>query len=70
VQCTDGDGTVPLVSLGLLCRKGWKTKRLNPAGIKVVSREYKHVALPVYKDLRRAPPPPPSLHPTYLHQCR
>lgn len=36
----DGDGTVPLLSLGALCAGGWKTKRLNPAGFEVVVREY------------------------------
>lgn len=36
----DGDGTVPLLSLGALCAGGWKTRTLNPAGIKVVVREY------------------------------
>lgn len=36
----DGDGTVPLLSLGALCAGGWKTKRLNPADMEVVVREY------------------------------
>jgi phospholipid:diacylglycerol acyltransferase len=32
VLTTDGDGTVPLISLGYMCVKGWKEKRFNPAG--------------------------------------
>mmetsp|Transcript_6811 Transcript_6811/g.14261 ORF Transcript_6811/g.14261 Transcript_6811/m.14261 type:complete len:544 (-) Transcript_6811:1000-2631(-) len=39
---TDGDGTVPLISLGYMCAKGWKTKKLNPSGVKVTTREYQH----------------------------
>jgi hypothetical protein len=35
VQLGDGDGTVPLVSLGALCIQGWHTKELNPHGVKV-----------------------------------
>ena len=50
----DGDGTVPLVSLGLMCRKGWKSKKLNPAGIQIVTHELKHEAVPIYLDPRRA----------------
>lgn len=36
----NGDGTVPLLSLGALCAGGWKTRRLNPSGFEVVVREY------------------------------
>lgn len=50
----DGDGTVPLVSLGLMCRKGWKTKKLNPGGIQIVTHELKHDAVPMYLDPRCA----------------
>ncbi len=44
VMTTDGDGTVPLLSLGLLCQhpQGWRGARLNPAGISIVCREYPH----------------------------
>jgi phospholipid:diacylglycerol acyltransferase len=40
----DGDGTVPLVSLGYLCVKGWRDGRLglNPGGGGVVVREFSH----------------------------
>jgi hypothetical protein len=48
----DGDGTVPLLSLGALCAGGWRTRRLNPSGLKVVLREYPHKPGPVLKDTR------------------
>lgn len=40
VRLADGDGTVPLLSLGGLCRGAWMEGRLNPARSKVVTREY------------------------------
>jgi phospholipid:diacylglycerol acyltransferase len=40
IRLADGDGTVPLLSLGGLCRGAWMKGRLNPAGSKVVTREY------------------------------
>lgn len=48
----DGDGTVPLLSLGALCAGGWRTRRLNPAGLEVVLREYPHKLGAVLKDTR------------------
>ena len=39
VQQAEGDATVPLISLGLMCRKGWQSRRLNPSGMRVVTRE-------------------------------
>ncbi|KAI8819358.1 Phospholipid:diacylglycerol acyltransferase [Fimicolochytrium jonesii] len=39
VQTTDGDGTVPLLSLGYMCQHGWKQKRYNPEGVTVITRE-------------------------------
>ena len=38
----EGDGTVPLLSLGYMCAKGWKIKRYNPAGVKVKVYEMPH----------------------------
>ncbi|CAG8545945.1 21111_t:CDS:10 [Rhizophagus irregularis] len=38
----EGDGTVPLLSLGYMCVKGWKNPLYNPAGIKVITREFQH----------------------------
>lgn len=35
----EGDGTVSLLSLGAMCVEGWKRKRWNPAGIKIVTVE-------------------------------
>lgn len=39
VKTGEGDGTVSLLSLGAMCVEGWKHKRWNPAGIKVVTVE-------------------------------
>nr|CAG8460517.1 7371_t:CDS:10 [Entrophospora candida] len=36
------DGTVPLISLGYMCTKGWKNPLYNPANIKVITREFQH----------------------------
>ena len=38
----EGDGTVPLLSNGYMCAKGWKIKRYNPAGVKVKVYEMPH----------------------------
>jgi hypothetical protein len=51
----DGDGTVPLLSLGALCAGGWRTRRLNPAGVGVVIREYPNNPVAVFKDARYGP---------------
>ncbi|EIE21902.1 Lecithin:cholesterol acyltransferase [Coccomyxa subellipsoidea C-169] len=55
VRTSDGDGTVPLISTGVMCHKHWREKQLNPAGIRVVSREYLHEPVAAYKDLRGGP---------------
>ena len=34
VQLANGDGTVPLISLGAVCYDGWRSKELNPHGVK------------------------------------
>ena len=35
----NGDGTIPAISLGGMCVRGWKGKTpWNPAGIKVVTQ--------------------------------
>lgn len=39
VRMGEGDGTVNLLSLGAMCVEGWKRKRWNPSGIKVVTVE-------------------------------
>lgn len=40
----EGDGTVSLLSLGAMCAEGWKRKRWNPGGIKVVTVEVRALA--------------------------
>ena len=53
VHLSDGDGTVPLISLGLMCRKGWAPgSPLNPSGMRVVTREYKHKTVSLLQDPR------------------
>lgn len=49
----EGDGTVSLISLGAMCTHGWKLKRYNPAGVKVVTQEILHQ--PDELDLRGGP---------------
>jgi phospholipid:diacylglycerol acyltransferase len=45
VKFGDGDGTIPVISLGAMCVKGWKGKtRWNPAGIPVVTQGELRVA--------------------------
>jgi len=40
---SDGDVSVPLVSLGYMCVDGWKdNKRLNPSAVRVFTREFLH----------------------------
>lgn len=57
IYFVEGDGTVPLVSLGYMGVKGWrKYKHLNPAGVKSVVREYKHdISLLSVTDVRGGP---------------
>ncbi|KAF5816923.1 putative transferase [Helianthus annuus] len=43
VYTVDGDETVPALSAGFMCAKGWRGKtRFNPSGIKTYVREYPH----------------------------
>ena len=42
---------MPLISLGYMCVKGWKNPLYNPAGIKVITREFEHQVGPAL-DLR------------------
>ncbi|RPA95048.1 Lecithin:cholesterol acyltransferase [Choiromyces venosus 120613-1] len=42
VVTAEGDGTVPLLSAGYMCAKGWRLKRFNPAGVKVKVFEMPH----------------------------
>ncbi|OVA08909.1 Lecithin:cholesterol/phospholipid:diacylglycerol acyltransferase [Macleaya cordata] len=43
VYTVDGDETVPVLSAGFMCAKGWRGKtRFNPSGIQTYIREYDH----------------------------
>ncbi|EOY30320.1 Phospholipid:diacylglycerol acyltransferase isoform 1 [Theobroma cacao] len=43
VFSVDGDETVPVLSAGFMCAKGWRGKtRFNPSGIRTYIREYNH----------------------------
>jgi len=42
VRVSEGDGTVPLVSLGFMCGHAWRTPRYNPSNVNVVTRELVH----------------------------
>lgn len=46
VKMGEGDGTVSLLSLGAMCVEGWKRRRWNPAGIKIVTVELPHQPVP------------------------
>ena len=39
----NGDGSVPLTSLGLMCRKWSEQGHLNPSGIKFTTVEFPHI---------------------------
>ncbi|RLN87065.1 hypothetical protein BBJ28_00022028 [Nothophytophthora sp. Chile5] len=55
LRYSDGDGTVPLVSLGLMCASGWRHEKFNPAGVDVRVREYKHNPVSMLYDSRGGP---------------
>lgn len=42
VKMVDGDGSVPLLSLGYMCVDGWKKKHMNPSNSPVVTIEYRN----------------------------
>ncbi|XP_073043951.1 phospholipid:diacylglycerol acyltransferase 1-like [Primulina eburnea] len=43
VYSVNGDETVPVLSAGFMCAKGWRGKtRFNPSGIRTFVREYNH----------------------------
>jgi phospholipid:diacylglycerol acyltransferase len=39
---SDGDGTVPLISLGIMGASLWKKADYNPSNMKIITKEYKH----------------------------
>ncbi|KAI0233631.1 phospholipid:diacylglycerol acyltransferase [Massospora cicadina] len=55
VKAVNGDGSVPLLSLGYMCVEGWKKRRFNPSGLKVITREFNHSVVPIYEDIRGGP---------------
>lgn len=56
VYHTDGDATVPLLSLSYMCSHGWRNfSHLNPAQMKIVTREYKHQPSTKVTDIRGGP---------------
>ena len=46
IRYSDGDGSVPLISLGYICADAWQRpdSGLNPSGAEVYTREYRHRA--------------------------
>lgn len=43
VHFVDGDESVPVLSAGFMCAKGWRGRtRFNPSGITTYIREYQH----------------------------
>ncbi|KAI9594975.1 Lecithin:cholesterol acyltransferase-domain-containing protein [Syncephalis fuscata] len=48
----EGDGTVPLISLGYMCVDGWRIPRYNPARIPVYTREFVHQPTSIVRNIR------------------
>ncbi|KAG6956060.1 hypothetical protein JG688_00011606 [Phytophthora aleatoria] len=55
LRYSDGDGTVPLISLGLMCASGWRTDKFNPGHVDVRVREYRHNPVSMLFDARGGP---------------
>jgi phospholipid:diacylglycerol acyltransferase len=69
VQDAEGDGTVPLLSLGYMCTEAWRWpeedgrlrgqrnygRYFNPGRASIVNREYAHEPMPLVKDVRGGP---------------
>ncbi|KAJ3108074.1 hypothetical protein HDU97_002309 [Phlyctochytrium planicorne] len=55
ILLSDGDVSVPLISLGYMCADGWRRKRYNPSGIKVITREHEDKPSGNQGDLRGGP---------------
>ncbi|TDH66019.1 hypothetical protein CCR75_007525 [Bremia lactucae] len=55
IRYSDGDGTVPLISLGLMCASGWRTDKFNPGHADVRVREYRHNPVSMLYDARGGP---------------
>mmetsp|Transcript_20131 Transcript_20131/g.28080 ORF Transcript_20131/g.28080 Transcript_20131/m.28080 type:complete len:192 (+) Transcript_20131:1772-2347(+) len=51
IRYVDGDGSVPLISMGLMCAKAWrKGGPLNPKGTPILTKEYMDQSSPVLTD--------------------
>mmetsp|Transcript_107350 Transcript_107350/g.308999 ORF Transcript_107350/g.308999 Transcript_107350/m.308999 type:complete len:659 (+) Transcript_107350:120-2096(+) len=56
VAKSDGDSTVPLVSLGFMCTHGWRElPEFNPAGVRVWTKEFLHEPVSLVTDPRGGP---------------
>lgn len=56
IRYSDGDGTVPIMSLGFMCARGWRDgSKYNPGGVDVRVREYKHNPVSLIYDPRGGP---------------
>lgn len=68
VRSGDGDATVPAVSMGYPCVGAWATKKLNPSGAKVITREYKDKSVFQVNDPLRGGPEA-AIHIDILGNC-
>ena len=55
VRYTEGDGSVPLLSLGYMCSHGWKSQALNPSNVTLIVREFRHTPVSMLNDPRGGP---------------
>lgn len=53
---SDGDVSVPLVSLGYMCVDGWIDSKLNPSKLGIITREYLHAEEFIVNDPMRSGP--------------
>mmetsp|Transcript_8777 Transcript_8777/g.20724 ORF Transcript_8777/g.20724 Transcript_8777/m.20724 type:complete len:703 (+) Transcript_8777:89-2197(+) len=51
----EGDGSVPILSAGFMCAKGWRSKHFNPGGVQTLIREYAHEPWSILYDIRGGP---------------
>ena len=55
VYHSDGDGTVPLISLGIMSTSLWKKPEYNPSKMKIITKEYKHEPSASVSEFRGGP---------------
>jgi len=68
VAFSDGDGTVPLVALGLMCGAGWRQRSRNPARMRIVTKELPHLGAPGMQDAAADAIAAMATHPSKLPQ--